>query len=316
MKETNLYQSMLSIRAFEESLCEYIDNGTIQTPCHLYIGQEGIATGICANLFDEDLLWGNHRSHGHYIAKGGDKQSLMDEIFCKESGCSSGRGGSMHIIAKNKGILGTVPIVAGTTPLAVGAALKFKLNSEKYISVAFLGDGATEEGHVIESMNIAALYKLPVLFVIENNLYSSHMHMQERRVQHDLQEIGKSLGIKTKKISGNDVQEVLSFSRQSTDNIRSGKGPEILECMTYRWRGHVGSSYDEDVGVKRKDELSIWRKEDPIKRERDRLLGVGVEKSSLDDIVSKVQFETEILIKNTLKSEFPQPKSLMENIFS
>ncbi len=307
---------MLEIRGFEESLCEYIENGTIKTPCHLYIGQEAVATGVCSNLNESDYLWGNHRSHGHYIAKGGDKQALMDEIFCKVTGCSGGRGGSMHIIDKQKGILGTVPIVAGTIPLAVGAALKLKLDNERYISVAFLGDGATEEGHVIESMNIAALYNLPILFVIENNLYSSHMHMQERRVQQDLQELGKSLGISTIKINGNDVKEIAETSKRIVNNIRSGKGPSIIECMTYRWRGHVGASFDEDVGVKRKNELTEWLLEDPIKREYERLLGLGIKKSALDDSASKVEYELKKIVDKALKSDFPSASSLIDKVFS
>ena len=316
MQDISLYKTMLEIRVFEESLCEYIENGTIKTPCHLYIGQEAVATGVCSNLNDSDYIWGNHRSHGHYIAKGGSRQSLMDEIFCKVTGCSKGRGGSMHIIDKQKGILGTVPIVAGTIPLAVGAALKFKLDREDKVSVAFLGDGATEEGHVIESMNIAALYDLPVLFVIENNLYSSHMHMQERRVQQDLQELGKSLGISSVKINGNDVQEVVETSQSIIGNIRSGNGPSIIECMTYRWRGHVGASFDEDVGVKRKNELAEWLAEDPIKREYERLLGLGIKKDELDNVALKVQSDSDQMIMNSLKSEFPSTSSLTDHVFS
>jgi len=313
---TKNYKVMLTIRAFEESICPYINNGEIKTPCHLYIGQEAIAVGVCDSLIDEDLIWGNHRSHGHYIAKGGNVQALMDEIFCKDSGCSKGRGGSMHVFDKEKGILGTVPIVAATIPLAVGAALRIKLNKENLVSVSFMGDGATEEGHVYESMNIAALYNLPVLFVIENNLYSSHMHMEERRRQHDLQKLGESLGIPTKKIDGNDVKLVEEVSKEFIDDIRAGKGPAILECMTYRWRGHVGPSYDEDVGVKRKDELEDWRIKDPIIREKNRLISLGIKESNLQEMEKEVKITIESIIFKSLNSPFPDPSSILNHIFS
>ena len=310
------YQVMLTIRIFEEAICPYIENGEIKTPCHLYIGQEAIATGVCESLIDEDLIWGNHRSHGHYIAKGGNIQALMDEIFCKESGCSKGRGGSMHVFDKEKGILGTVPIVAATIPLAVGAALKIKLNNEDLVSVSFMGDGATEEGHVYESMNIAALYNLPILFVIENNLYSSHMHMEERRKQHDLQKLGESLGIPTKKIDGNDLKLVEKNSKTFIDDIRGGKGPAILECMTYRWRGHVGPSWDEDVGLKRKDELKDWKVKDPILREKNRLISLGVEKNKLKKIEEEVKINIDQVISKSLNSSFPDPLSILEHTFA
>ncbi len=315
MKDIKKYHSMLLIRRFEEALCPYIDNNQIRTPCHLYIGQEAIAVGICSHLNDEDLIWGNHRSHGHYIAKGGDVSLLMNEIFCKENGCSGGRGGSMHIVDKEKGILGTVPIVAGTVPLAVGAALSMKLEKLNRVSVTFFGDGATEEGHVLESINFANLYDLPVIFVIENNLYSSHMHMSERRKQMDLQEIGSLFGVPSFKIDGNDVEVVSNTMEELISNVRKGGGPAIIECMTYRWRGHVGSSFDEDVGVKRKNELSGWLEKDPIIREKNRLIEMGVGKGDLEQIESDVQKEINQAIENALSSEYPSPESILSHLF-
>ena len=313
--ELSNYSKMLEIRIFEESLEEFINSQEIKTPCHLCIGQEAIPVGICDTLDDNDLIWGNHRSHGHFLAKGGDRQLLMDEIFCKDTGCSKGRGGSMHVVEKEKGILGTVPIVAGTVPLAVGSALKFKLNHEKHISVSFIGDGATEEGHVYEAMNMSALYNLPVLFVIENNLYSSHMHMNERRRQHDLQKLGESLDITTYKIDGNNLSEIISVSSELIDKCRKGKGPAILECMTYRWRGHVGPSWDEDVGLKRKDELKDWLDKDPIKREKDRLINAGYTLEELDIIEKRLVEENTIIVSNSRKANFPDPSTLLDNLY-
>lgn len=315
MEETGNYKSMLRIRLFEEALCPHIDNNDIQTPCHLYIGQEAIAVGICSHLNDDDLIWGNHRSHGHYIAKGGDISRLMDEIFCKASGCSGGRGGSMHIIDKEKGIYGTVPIVAGTVPLSVGAGLTMKLEESKKVSVTFLGDGATEEGHVLESINFATLYNLPVIFVIENNLYSSHMHMSERRKQTDLQEIASLYGIKSRKIDGNDVEIVSKTMKEIVGGVRSGNGPAIIECMTYRWRGHVGTSFDEDVGVKRKDELDEWLNKDPIAREKSRLLRLDIEEEQLQTLHKNVEHKIQSSLKSAIESSYPKPETLMDHLF-
>lgn len=315
-KKLTLYKDMLLIRTFEEEICPYIEDGTIKTPCHLYIGQEAIAVGVSSNLRPEDVIWGNHRSHGHYLAKGGNLDKLMAEIFCKETGCSKGRGGSMHVVDSNAGILGTVPIVAGTVPLAVGAALKFRMSKEDNISVSYMGDGATEEGHVLESMNMASLYQLPVLFVIENNLYSSHMHMKERRKQENLQEIGSFLGIPTIKINGNDVNEVKDSAESFIKEIRGGGGPAIIECMTYRWRGHVGSSWDEDVGVKRKAELSEWLDKDPIKFEKDNLINTGVSLEDIESLERMVKDRILLSIEKALTSSYPSPETILENVFT
>ena len=308
------YKLMKLIRVFEESLCPYIENGEIKTPCHLYIGQEAIAVGICSQLHDSDLIWGNHRSHGHYIAKGGNINRLMDEIFCKASGCSGGRGGSMHIFDKERGIYGTVPIVGGTIPIGVGAALTIKQNAKNDVSVIFLGDGATEEGHVIESMNLAALYNLPVLFVIENNYYSSHMHMSERRRQEDLQKIGEMLGIPSIKIDGNLVNTVYKESENLISRLRNGEGPFIIECMTFRFRGHVGHRWDEDVGVKRKDELAKWLEHDPLVIERNNLLLNKISESQLDEIDKEIKETIEDAVKEARNAPFPEG-NLLEHVF-
>jgi len=310
------YEKMMLIRVFEESLCPHIESGEISTPCHLYIGQEATAVGVCSNLNEADLIWGNHRSHGHYLAKGGDTAKLMDEIFCKSTGCSGGRGGSMHIIDKSKGIYGTVPIVAGTVALGIGSSLSMKLNSTDDISVVFIGDGATEEGHVIESINMAALYNLPTLFVIENNLYSSHMHMTERRREHDLQKIGLMHGVPTVRVDGNDVRDVKNISKEMIDDLRSGNGPAIIEAMTFRFRGHVGHRWDEDVGVKRKDELSEWLKKDPLLIEKDRLLSDGVKRADLDKVDSEILHSIEEMVSKARKASFPNDEDITKHVFS
>ena len=255
---------MLRIRRAEEAIAAMVESGEARCPCHLYIGQEAIAAGVCAALTRSDTLWGGHRSHGHYLAKGGSLTGLFAEVLGRETGCSGGRGGSMHLVATECGILGTVPIVAGTVPLAAGAALAAKLRREPQVAVAFFGDGALEEGHVHETFNLAALYALPLIFVCENNLYSSHQHWRERRLADNLDQAGAFHGVPGERVDGNDVEAVYAAAVGAVDRARVGAGPTLLECRTFRWRGHVGFSTDIDVGLRRQGELAEWLERDPL----------------------------------------------------
>ena len=262
---------MLLIRRAEEAIAEMCESGEVRCPCHFSIGQEAVAAGVSAALVPEDTVWGGHRSHGHYLAQGGSLEGLFAEVLGKTAGCSGGRGGSMHLMAPEQGILGTVPIVAGTIPLAAGAALAYKLRGEARVAVAFFGDGALEEGSVHETLNLAALYKLPMIFVCENNLYSSHLHWSERRVADNLDQAGAFHSVPGLRVDGNAVEDVFEAARQAVARAKSGAGPSFLECRTFRWRGHVGASSDEDVGVHRRGELAEWLECDPIRRAEDRL---------------------------------------------
>lgn len=263
----NLYRKMLEIRLLEESLVDPIIKGDIKTPCHLYSGQEAIAVGVCSALNKNDLIFGNHRSHGHYLAKGGDLSQLVAEIYCKETGCCKGRGGSMHVVSPEVGMLGAAPIVAGTISIALGAALAFKMKKEKRVVVSFFGDGATGEGVLYESLNFAALKKLPIIFACENNYYSTHMPINECRSNNDIYKIGISFGIPSYRIEGNDVLKVYEISRKAIKISREGNGPVFIQFDTYRLRGHVGP--DDNIQGKRgdirpKEEKEYWAKKDPI----------------------------------------------------
>lgn len=260
------WRDMQLIRRAEETIAGMVESGEARCPCHLYIGQEAIASGVCAALTREDTIWGGHRSHGHYLAKGGSLEGLFAEVLGKVTGCSEGRGGSMHLLAEDVGILGTVPIVAGTVPLAAGAALAAKMRGDSQVAVAFFGDGTLEEGHVHETFNLAALYRLPLIFVCENNLYSSHLHWNERRIADNLDEAGEFHSVPGLRVDGNDVTAVYKAARAAVGRARAGLGPTLLECRTFRWRGHVGASTDSDVGVHRRGELSEWLERDPITR--------------------------------------------------
>ncbi len=271
-----LWETMTLIRRVEERIAQMVETGEVGCPCHLYIGQEAIAAGVCAVLEREDTVWGGHRSHGHYLAKGGSLTGLFGEVLLRTTGCAEGRGGSMHLAAPEVGILGTVPIVAGTVPLAAGAAFAYKMRGEKTVAVAFFGDGTLEEGHVHESMNLAALYRLPLVLVCENNLYASHLHWTERRVADNLYRAGEFHSIPGERVDGNDVEAVEEAARGAVERARRGGGPALIECRTFRWRGHVGASFDLDVGVERRGELSEWLPRDPLGRLRERLIERGV----------------------------------------
>jgi acetoin:2,6-dichlorophenolindophenol oxidoreductase subunit alpha len=265
------WREMQRIRRAEEAIGDMVESGEARCPCHLYIGQEAIASGVCAALTAADTVWGGHRSHGHYLAKGGSLTGLFSEVLGKVTGCSSGRGGSMHLLAAEVGILGTVPIVAGTVPLAAGAALASKMRRDGTVAVAFFGDGTLEEGHVHETLNLAAVYRLPLVFVVENNLYSSHLHWSDRRVTDNLDEAGEFHGVPGMRVDGNDVTAVYQATRAAVGRAKAGLGPTLLECRTFRWRGHVGASSDLDVGVHRKGELAEWLEKDPLARVAEQL---------------------------------------------
>ncbi len=307
---------MVRVRLFEERVAQLVEAGEIRTPCHLYIGQEAIAAGVCAALEVRDYAWGGHRSHGHYLAKGGDLRAMMAELFGKATGCSGGRGGSMHLIAPEVGILGTVPLVAATIPLAVGAGMASKLRRDGRVSVAFFGDGATEEGHFHESLNLAALLRLPVVFVCENNFYASHLQLLERRAADNILAAADVAAVAGTRLDGNDVEAVHAAAREAVDRARSGAGPTLLECRTYRWRGHVGPSSDMDVGVKRKDELKEWLPKDPIARTRSRLFEAGIAAGDCQEIERAAAAEVEEAVRFARQSPYPDEREMTEHVWA
>ncbi len=311
-----LFRTMLRIRRYEERIGELVEQGEIGTPCHLYIGQEAIAAGVCAALRPTDTVWGGHRSHGHYLAKGGSPKAMVAEIMGKATGCARGRGGSMHLIAREVGILGTVPLVAATIPVAVGAAMTARLRGTDEVAVSFFGDGATEEGHFHESVNLAALYKLPVVFVCENNSYASHMPLLERRAKDNITAAAEAHGIEGEQIDGNDAEAVYWAAAGAVARARSGHGPTLLECRTYRWRGHVGPDPNYDVGVRRRDELKDWIPKDPVARCERALTGLGVRESELDKIRSDVEDEVTASIRFAEGSPMPTVDELHKHLFT
>jgi pyruvate dehydrogenase E1 component alpha subunit len=314
-----LYRAMMRIRICEESFVGPILKGEIRCPVHLYSGEEAIAAGVCAALSETDYVFGTHRSHGHYLAKGGDMNGLVAEIYGKESGCSKGRGGSMHIIEPEKGIVGAAPIVAGTISLAVGAALASEIRKENKVSVSFFGDGATGEGVLYESLNFAALRRLPIIFVCENNFYSTHMPIRECRPNNDIFKIGTAFDIVSQKVDGNDVLEVYEVAQKAVDLCRNGEGPAFVECVTYRLRGHVGP--DDNIqgthtDIRPKEEVEEWKKKDPVVNYEKVLLENEVlSKKDIRQIKQKVENEVDEAHVFARSSSYPNESELSKYVF-
>jgi len=262
-----MLSSMILIRKTEQQLALGRKNGLIGGPVHLGAGQEAIAVGVSKNLRKTDRVFGNHRSHAHILALNLDSYRLFAEVLGKKTGFSKGMGGSMHLYDKPSGFYGSVPIVAGTVPLAVGAAMAARMQNTEDIGVAYLGDGAVEEGVVHESFNLAKIQKAPVLFVIENNLFASHMHISLRQPSNMISRFAIANDIPYNLLDGNDVVSVASASKKMINKMRSGKGPALIEVVTYRWYGHVDWRDDVDVGVDRSlEDVENWKARDPISR--------------------------------------------------
>ena len=257
---------MILIRRVEEAIADMVATGEARCPCHLAIGQEATAVGVAAHLTPKDKIFGCHRSHSHYLALGGDPYTLFAEVLGRVTGCAGGMGGSMHLYDPEHGLLGTVPIVAATIPIATGAALAAKMDNGTDIAVAFFGDGATEEGVFHESLNLASVLGLPIIFVCENNLFSSHLHISLRQPYNSITRYAIAHGISTQAVDGNDVVAVSKAMGELVKQARDSRKPALLEAVTYRWRGHVGHREDMDVGVKRSEELVLWKQRDPISR--------------------------------------------------
>ncbi len=311
-----MYTTMLRIRKFEERVAELLLEDEIKCPTHLYIGQEAIAAGVCANLQREDYVFSTHRSHGHYIAKGGNLKLMMAELYGKRTGCSKGKGGSMHLVAPEVGLLGSAAIVASTIPLAVGAALASVMQGNSCVAVAFFGDGAADEGVFHESLNFASLRKLPIVFICENNLFSTHLPLFLRQPADNIYERAQTHMMPGLQVDGNNVLEVFRASREAIENARNGKGPTLIECRTFRWRAHVGPWWDLDVGFRTKEEVEKWIKRCPLRAHEEFLLNQDIISDLEKNQISKqIDEEVEEALAFARESPFPDESELTEDVF-
>jgi len=290
---------MLRIRCTEEALAERYAEQEMRCPMHLCIGQEAIAVGVCASLESTDLMFSNHRAHGHYLAKGGSLPAMLAELYGRKSGCCGGRGGSMHLIDLSVGFMGATPIVGGTIPLAVGVAWACLLKKSEQVTVVFFGDGCFEEGVVHESLNFAALHKLPVIFVCENNDFSVYTRRNERQPNRPIYKVAKAHGIDAVTGNGNDVEAVLNITRQAVDKARNGSGPQFLEFSAYRWREHCGPNFDDNLNYRTIKEIDEGMKDCPVKGYKSKI----THQNGLFDAIA-VQYEREIKQEIALAFKF------------
>ena len=310
-----LYRQMVQIRLCEEQLARSHQAGLVHGACHTYVGEEAVATGVCAHLRTDDTVLSTHRGHGHALAKGVPPRELIAELFGRVTGCSHGRGGSMHIFSPEVGMLGTSGIVGPSILMAAGAGYGYRLLKQDRVSVAFFGDGASNNGAFHEGINLAAIWKLPVLFVCENNQYATEVPFATVAGNPNVAERGKAYGIPSFRLDGNDVVAIYEAAAEAVRRARAGEGPTLLECVTYRTRPH--SEGMRDTGYRTREEVDQWRARDPIKRLREKLLNARIaDETELERIDAEIQAQIDEALEFAKASPYPDPKTATENVYS
>jgi TPP-dependent pyruvate/acetoin dehydrogenase alpha subunit len=318
VNKIKLYYQMLRIREVEENIASKYKEQEMRCPVHLSIGQEAIAVGLCQNLKKNDNIVTAHRSHAHYLAKGGSLKKMLAELYGKETGCAKGLGGSMHLIDIDAGVLAAVPIVGSTIPIGTGIAWANKLKRKKNVVVIFFGDGATEEGVFFESLDFASLHNLPVLFVCENNEYSVYSHISKRQSKkRSITKIGKSFGIKSFKLDGNLIEDIYLASKKIIEKIKKNPEPYLIELNTFRKLEHCGPNYDDDLKYRQESYLKHWNAKCPIlnyekKLKKNNYLTLIDSKK----IKAKIKNEIKQAFKFAKKSKFPKKNLLKKYIYA
>ncbi|MCY3831728.1 MAG: thiamine pyrophosphate-dependent enzyme [Chloroflexi bacterium] len=312
----DLYRMMALIRRTEEQLARAHQMGLVPGPCHTYVGEEAIATGVCANLRQDDVIFSTHRGHGHALAKGVSPRALAAELFGKATGCSQGRGGSMHLFAPEIGLMGTSGIVGPSILQGAGAGYSFKLLGCDQVSVAFFGDGAVSNGAFHEGLNLAAIWRLPVIFVCEDNMYATEVPFSEATRVHDVAARAKaSYDMAAVRIDGNDVLAVYQAAEAAVARARAGDGPTLIDCKTYRTRPHAEGM--RDGGYRSAEEMAAWKQRDPIASFAACLVEEGkateVEFAAIDAEVNDIVADA---MEFARSSPFPDPATAADYIFS
>tara|TARA_B110000438_G_scaffold104202_1_gene102923 strand:- start:4905 stop:5873 length:969 start_codon:yes stop_codon:yes gene_type:complete len=316
-KSIELYACMQRIRLVEEAISTRYVEQEMRCPVHLSIGQEAAAAGVCLALETRDKVFSTHRSHAHYLSKGGDLRKMLAEIYGKATGCIGGRGGSMHIMDLDVNMVASIPIVGSCIPLAVGSALADSLDGRDDVSIAYLGDASVEEGVFHESANFAKLRDLPVLFVCENNLYSVYTQLHERQPDRPITSLAEAHGIPTYHCDGNDVEEVYRSTLNALKNARSNKGPSFLLLDTYRWLEHCGPNFDNDIGYRTEAEFRIWKNRDPVILYKKNLLKKGIltEESNVE-LKCEIQKEITAAFDFAKNSPYPDHSTAINHVYA
>jgi len=313
-KLKDMYRKMVMIRRFEERIKKEFANGNIPGFVHLYAGEEAIAVGCCANLRPEDYITSTHRGHGHLIAKGGKIELMMAELYGKKTGYNKGKGGSMHIADMDIGILGANGIVGAGITIATGAGLSAKMRNTDQVTICFFSDGATNTTRFHEGINLAAIWDLPVVFVIENNQYAESTSISYASKLKNLSDKSVAYGIPGETIDGNDVIAVYETVGRAIERARKGEGPSLIECKTYRIYGHEEGDAET---YKTKSEIEGWSKKDAIERFEKRLIEDGtITREDADEINQEVMMEIEEAVKFAEESPFPAPEETLEDVYA
>ena len=312
-KTVEMYRKMLEIRLFEEKVFELYGQNLVPGTIHLYAGEEAVAVGVCSNLHKDDYIVSTHRGHGHCIAKGASLNKTMAEILGRKTGYCKGKGGSMHIADFNIGVLGATAVVGAGIPIATGAGLSIKLRGTDQVAVCFFGDGASNQGTFHESLNMAAIWRLPVIFVCENNLYAMGTRQTQVMLTKDIADRASAYGIPGVTIDGNDVLAVSQATEGAVLRARSGDGPTLIECKTYRHKGH--SRFDP-AAYRPKEEVEDWLRKDPINRLKRHILQEGIiSDSGITEIEEEVTRSVDEAVQFAKKSAFPTPESALEDVY-
>jgi len=314
----NIYRTGLLVRQVEETIAKLYSEWEMRCPTHLSIGQEAAAAGACLAVRRSDYAVSGHRSHGHYLAKGGDLKRMMAEIYGKATGCAGGKGGSMHLVDLDAGFLGAAPIVGSTIPIGVGAAFGSHMKGDGRVTLVFLGDGATETGVFHESLNFASLKQLPVIFVCENNLYSVYSPLEVRQPKgRTITGLAQAHGIEAYCIDGNDPEAVYVATNEAAEKARQGGGPTFLELSTYRWREHCGPNFDNHVGYRTEQEYLAWKEKDPLENHGIRLIKDGVaNQPDLDAFKKTIHGEIGAAVQFAKSSPFPEHGSASTHVYA
>ncbi|MGQ9626543.1 MAG: pyruvate dehydrogenase (acetyl-transferring) E1 component subunit alpha [Anaerolineae bacterium] len=313
-KMKQMLRQMYDIRSFEEMAEALYIRGKVHGTMHLYIGEEAVAVGACAALRPDDYILSTHRGHGHCIAKGGDLKLMMAEFMGKETGYCRGRGGSMHIADVEKGNLGANGLVSGGIPISVGVGLGIKMQKQDKVVICFFGDGAANEGAFHESLNMAAIWKLPVVYVCENNMYAMSMSVRRAFPIEDIATRATSYAMPGVVVDGNDVLAVYEAAAQAVERARSGEGPSLLECKTYRWRGH---SKSDQQRYRTREEVESWKAKDPIVRFQKYLIQEDVlTEEEAEELALKARQAVEEAVRFAEESKEPDPEAVMEGVYA
>ena len=311
-QKRRLLREMIRIRTVEETLADLYPEGEMRTPTHFSIGQEAVAVGVCAALRRDDVVYSGHRCHAHYLAKGGSLAGMVAELYGRDTGCARGRGGSVHLNDAEAGFIAASAILGQTMATAVGSALAFRMDGVDRVAVTFFGDGTVEEGIFHESLNFAVVKKLPVLFVCENNGYSTHTPLPVRQpASVPIHVRAGSYGMPSSRVDGNDVFAVFAAAHQAVEACRRGGGPSFLECVTYRWREHVGPLWDYDQGYRTKAEVDEWVGRCPIARATRRVCDDGLSTADeIDGMTRESRDEVNRAVASAKAAPFPDVQNL------